>query len=169
MILGTAAYMAPEQARGKAVDKRADIWAFGVVLYEMLTGTRAFAGQSYSDVLAAVLREEIDWNRLPAGTPLQLRRLLERCLAGNPQQRLRDIGEARIALAAIERGGPEPAGSISGGGRTGWRERADLGDGRGGGGYRCRAACPALRCRGRSVIAGERLATLDPAACGECS
>ena len=78
MILGTAAYMAPEQARGKPVDKRADIWAFGVVLYEMLTGRRAFPGDEISDVLAAVLRQDIDWSALPEDTPPRLRRLLER-------------------------------------------------------------------------------------------
>ena len=104
VILGTAAYMAPEQARGKAVDKRADIWAFGVVLYEMLARERAFKGEGYSDVLAAVLRQEVDWTRLPPNTPPHLRRLLERCLEADPRERLRDIGEARIAIAAIERG-----------------------------------------------------------------
>jgi Tol biopolymer transport system component len=98
MILGTAAYMAPEQARAKAVDKRADIWAFGVVLFEMLTGRRLFAGEEVSDVLAAVLRQEIDWSALPGSTPPRLRRLLERCLERDPRQRLRDAGEARIAL-----------------------------------------------------------------------
>lgn len=101
MILGTAAYMAPEQARGKPVDRRADIWAFGVVLYEMLTGTRAFAGEELSDVLAAVLRQEFDWSALPAGTPHALRRLLVRCLERDPKRRLRDIGEARIAIEEL--------------------------------------------------------------------
>ena len=99
MIIGTAAYMSPEQARGKAVDKRADIWAFGVVLYEMLTGRRAFGGEEASDVLAAVLRQEIEWTALPADTPPRLRRLLERCLDRDPKTRLRDIGEARILLS----------------------------------------------------------------------
>ena len=99
MILGTAAYMAPEQARGKPVDKRADIWAFGVVLYEMLTGRRAFPGDEISDVLAAVLRQDIDWSALPEDTPPRLRRLLERCLDRDVKSRLRDIGEARVALA----------------------------------------------------------------------
>ena len=105
------------------MDKRADIWAFGVVLYEMLSGARAFAGQSFSDILAAVLREEIDWSKLPAATPPRLRQLLERCLAGDPKQRLRDIGEARIALASIERGGPEAAVGTSNDRRAPWRER----------------------------------------------
>jgi len=99
MILGTAAYMAPEQARGKAVDKRADIWSFGVVLYEMLTGQRAFLGDEVSDVLAAVLRQDIDWSALPDGTPRTIRHLLERCLERDQKLRLRDMGEARIAIA----------------------------------------------------------------------
>ena len=104
MIIGTAAYMAPEQARGKPVDKRADIWAFGVVLYEMLTGQRAFGGEDTSDVLAAVLRQEIDWNSVPPETPPRLRRLLERCLERDARTRLRDIGEARVEIAKIESG-----------------------------------------------------------------
>ena len=98
MILGTAAYMAPEQARGAAVDKRADIWAFGVVLYEMLAGRPAFGGESTSDILAGVLRSEPDWSALPAATPPSIRQLLRRCLERDRKQRLRDIGEARIAI-----------------------------------------------------------------------
>jgi len=99
MILGTAAYMAPEQARGKTVDKRADIWAFGVVLYEALTGKPLFAGgDTLTDTIAAVVTREPDWSALPAETPPHLRRLLERCLRKDPKQRLRDIGDARIAL-----------------------------------------------------------------------
>jgi len=98
VIFGTAAYMSPEQTRGATVDKRADIWAFGVVLFEMLTGKRLFTGETVSDTLAAVLRQEIDWKALPASTPPGLRRLLERCLDREPKRRLRDIGEARIAL-----------------------------------------------------------------------
>ncbi len=98
VIFGTAAYMSPEQARGATVDKRADIWAFGVVLFEMLTGKRLFTGETVSDTLAAVLRQEIDWNALPASTPPGLCRLLERCLDRDSKERLRDIGEARIAL-----------------------------------------------------------------------
>ena len=109
MILGTAAYMSPEQARGKLVDKRADIWAFGAVLFEMLTGARAFKGEEISDLLAAVLRQDIDWATLPPATSPRLRSLLERCLDRDPKTRLRDIGEARVELAKIESGRPEPA------------------------------------------------------------
>ncbi len=109
VILGTAAYMSPEQARGRPVDKRADIWAFGVVLYEMLTGRRLFVGDDISDVLAAVLRQEIDFTALPADTPEGVQRLLGRCLERDPRQRLRDIGEARVALATAS----EPAAALS--------------------------------------------------------
>ena len=98
MILGTAAYMAPEQARGKSVDRRADIWAFGVVLFEMLTASRAFPGDDVTDVLAKVIEREPDLAKLPAATPPSLRRLIARCLIKDPKQRLRDIGEARLAL-----------------------------------------------------------------------
>ncbi len=98
VILGTAGYSSPEQARGKAVDKRADIWAFGVVLFEMLSGRRLFSGETVSDTLAAVLRQEIDWRALPASTPPGLRFVLERCLNRDSKKRLRDIGEARIAF-----------------------------------------------------------------------
>ena len=90
IILGTAAYMAPEQARGKAVDKRADIWAFGVVLYEITTGARLFEGETVSDILAGVLKEEPDLSAVP----VELRRLIAKCLAKDPKQRLRDIGDA---------------------------------------------------------------------------
>ncbi len=100
VILGTAAYMSPEQARGRAVDKRADVWAFGVLLFEMLTGRRLFEGETVSDTLAAVLRQEIPWPVLPAETPAGVQRLLRRCLERDPKQRLRDIGEARVALRA---------------------------------------------------------------------
>ena len=98
MILGTAAYMSPEQARGKPVDKRTDVWAFGCVLYEMLTGKRLFAGETVSDLLAAVLRQEIDWSRLPEEAPPALRRLLKRCLERDPNLRLRDMGDAEIEI-----------------------------------------------------------------------
>ena len=98
MILGTAAYMSPEQARGKKVDRRTDIWAFGCVLYEMLTGKRAFGGETISDVLAAVIRAEPDWTAVPAGTPAAIGRLLRRCLQKEPKQRLQAIGDARITI-----------------------------------------------------------------------
>jgi serine/threonine protein kinase/Tol biopolymer transport system component len=98
MILGTAAYMAPEQARGKVADRRADIWAFGCVLYEMLTGRRAFAGDEVSDVLASVLAREPDLVALPVNTPPSIRRLLRRCLEKDRNERLRDIGDARIEI-----------------------------------------------------------------------
>ncbi len=102
MIIGTAAYMAPEQAKGKAVDKRADIWAFGVVLYEMLTGERAFKGDDISEVLATVLKTEPDWHALPAGTPASVRRLLRRCLEKDPRKRLSAVGDARLELDETE-------------------------------------------------------------------
>jgi serine/threonine protein kinase/Tol biopolymer transport system component len=98
VILGTAAYMSPEQARGKAVDKRADIWAFGVVLFEMLTGRRLFAGETVSDILAAVLKEEPPWGALPSGLPLTLRRVLRRCLQKQPRDRFHDIADVRLEL-----------------------------------------------------------------------
>jgi serine/threonine-protein kinase len=98
LIIGTAAYMAPEQARGKAVDRRADIWAFGVVLYEMLSGERAFKGEDISVTLASVIKDEASWQALPADLPLAIQRLLRRCLEKDPRRRLRDIGEARLVL-----------------------------------------------------------------------
>ena len=139
VVLGTAAYMPPEQARGAVVDKRADIWAFGAVLYEMLTGSRPFAGASVVDLLAAVVTAEPDWSRLPAGTPPALERLLRRCLHKDVRQRLRDIGDARIEIEALingssDGGGARPiplpgyaasaAPAASAGARPSWREVA---------------------------------------------
>jgi hypothetical protein len=98
VILGTAAYMSPEQARGREADRRADVWAFGVVLYEMLSGRRAFAGETMSETLAGVMRDEPDWSALPSGLSPRWRRLLERCLTKEPRRRLQAIGEARIVL-----------------------------------------------------------------------
>ena len=98
VILGTAAYMAPEQARGKTVDRRADIWAFGVVLFEMLTGRAPFTGETTTDIIAAVVTREPDQGVLPAATPARVRDLITRCLIKDQKQRLRDIGEARIAI-----------------------------------------------------------------------
>ena len=102
MIIGTAAYMAPEQARGKPVDRRADIWAFGAVLYEMLSGRRAFSGDDASDVLASVLKSDPDWSAVPADTPAPVRRLLRRCLQKDPRKRLSAIGDARFDLDDVE-------------------------------------------------------------------
>jgi serine/threonine-protein kinase len=94
VILGTAAYMSPEQARGKKVDKRADIWAFGVVLYEMLTGQGMFEGETVSDTLIEVATKEPDWGRIPATPGKNVRHLMHRCLDKDPKRRLRDIGDA---------------------------------------------------------------------------
>jgi serine/threonine-protein kinase len=98
VILGTAAYMSPEQARGRAVDRRADIWAFGCVLFEALTSRRAFAGETVSDTIAGILEREPDWSLLPPETPPAIRRLLQRCLQKDPYRRLRDIGDARLEI-----------------------------------------------------------------------
>jgi Tol biopolymer transport system component len=106
-LLGTAAYMSPEQARGKAVDKRTDVWAFGCVLYELLTRQRVFQGDDASQIAAAILRDEPDWTALPPVTPIHIRRLLARCLVKRPHDRLHDIADARIALASpVDHGGP---------------------------------------------------------------
>jgi tRNA A-37 threonylcarbamoyl transferase component Bud32 len=115
VILGTAAYMAPEQARGKAVDKRADIWAFGVVLYEMLAGKRLFAADEVSDTLAHVLTKEPDWTALPTATPPRIRELLRHCLTKDVRQRLHDIADARLEIDdAIGRATePQAAGPLS--------------------------------------------------------
>ena len=109
VLLGTAAYMSPEQAKGKPVDRRADIWAFGCVLYEMLTGRMTFHGESVTDTLAAVIKEEPDWTQLPAATPIRVRVLLQRCLQKDPRQRLRDIGDARISIDEVLSGAPDPS------------------------------------------------------------
>ena len=98
LIIGTAAYMSPEQAKGRVVDKRSDVWAFGCVLYEMLTGARAFGGEDVTDTIAAVVRGEPDWTTLPASTPAQVRLLLKRCLEKDRKARISDIGVARFLL-----------------------------------------------------------------------
>jgi serine/threonine protein kinase/Tol biopolymer transport system component len=98
VLLGTVPYMSPEQARGQTVDKRTDVWAFGCVLYEMFTGRSAFAGETISDTIAAILEREPDWQALPGTTTANVRRLLQRCLAKDPKRRLRDIGDARVEL-----------------------------------------------------------------------
>jgi serine/threonine protein kinase len=98
VLLGTAAYMSPEQARGQLIDKRADVWAFGCVLLEMLTSQQVFAGDTVTDVLAALVTREPDWEALPADTHLAVRRVLRRCLEKDPNRRLRDIGDARLEI-----------------------------------------------------------------------
>ena len=111
VLLGTAAYMAPEQARGKAVDKRADIWAFGCVLFEMLAGMRPFEGDATTDVVVAILTKEPDWSALPASIPVRVAETLRRCLTKDPRERLRDIGDARIEFErtdALPRPAPTP-------------------------------------------------------------
>jgi Tol biopolymer transport system component len=113
MILGTAAYMAPEQAKGKPVDKRADIWAFGVVLYEMLTGRSLFVSETIPETLAHVMTREPDMGVLPADTPRRLRDLIARCLVKDPKQRLRDIGDARITLDKVVSGAPDEVASAA--------------------------------------------------------
>ena len=122
MILGTPAYMSPEQARGKPVDKRSDIWAFACVLYEMLTGTRAFPGDDVTDTTVSVLSKEPDWSALPSLTPAFVRVLLRRGMDKNPKRRLRDIGDARLVLeGAFEGVGAEMVGTATApGGRLAW-------------------------------------------------
>jgi eukaryotic-like serine/threonine-protein kinase len=109
IILGTAAYMSPEQAKGKPVDRRADIWAFGCLLYEMLAGKQAFGGETVTDVLASVIRVEPDWSLLPPGTPPAIRNLFERCLKKEVKQRVQAIGDARIAIEDVQNGLDEGA------------------------------------------------------------
>ncbi len=122
MVLGTAAYMSPEQAKGKEVDRRADIWSFGVVLFEMLTGRRLFEGDGISETLAAVIMKDVDWGGLPADTPRPIRRLLERCLERDPNLRLRDIGDARIRIEEALNAPEEPqAASATAPSRSSWR------------------------------------------------
>jgi eukaryotic-like serine/threonine-protein kinase len=110
-LLGTAAYMSPEQARGKPVDVRTDIWAFGCILFEMLTGARAFAGDTVADTIAAVVRAEPEWLRLPADLPTPIRTLLRRCLQKDPHRRLPHIGGARLEIEDAQAGpaGPLPS------------------------------------------------------------
>src|SRR5262249_7872510 len=106
VLLGTAAYMSPEQAKGRPADKRSDIWAFGCVLYEMLTGKRPFEGEDVTDVLVAVLSREPDWNALPGNTPPSLRKLLRRCLDKDRGRRLADIADARFEIDDVK-GAPD--------------------------------------------------------------
>ena len=106
IVLGTAAYMSPEQARGREVDKRTDIWSFGLVLFEMLTGKRMYAGKSFNETLAAVIHQEPSLEELPQDTPWKIRELVERCLRKDSRMRLRDMGDARIAIEECLAGGP---------------------------------------------------------------
>ena len=132
-LLGTAPYMAPEQVRGKPADRRADIWSFGCVLYEMLAGRPAFLRESLADTLGAIVRDEPRWNDLPAATPPATRRLLLRCLTKDPMRRLRDIGEARIALEDQQTGASESPAGANPLPTTGSRALLAVGD------HRCRA------------------------------
>ena len=121
IILGTAAYMSPEQARGHAVDRGADIWAFGCVLFEMLTATRAFPGTDTTETVAAILRDEPEWPRLPAETPESIRRVLRRCLVKNRKRRLADIRDARLDIDDAQ--SEKPGRSVVAPDRNRWRER----------------------------------------------
>jgi Tol biopolymer transport system component len=144
-ILGTAAYMSPEQARGREVDRRADVWALGCVLYEMLTGRLAFPGETVSDTLAAVLRAEPDWSLLPAGLPAGLPRLLARCLEKDQRRRIHDVADVRIELEdALQELEGERGGANGAAGAAGARATGGAGGGRGG--------APAAR-SGRAVSA----------------
>jgi eukaryotic-like serine/threonine-protein kinase len=110
VVLGTAAYMSPEQARGRAIDRSTDLWAFGCVLFEMLVGRRPFQGEDVTEIVAAVVKSEPDWSALPADTPMAMRTLLRQCLQKQPQQRLRDARSARLAVeAAMTEPSPAPA------------------------------------------------------------
>jgi serine/threonine protein kinase/Tol biopolymer transport system component len=123
VVLGTAAYMSPEQARGRSVDKRADIWAFGCLLYEMLTGRRAFEGEDVAETMGAVIHKEPDWTALGAAVPAMVRIVLERCLEKDPKRRLRDIGDVRLALdGAFET--PETSAPALMAPRVAWRRAA---------------------------------------------
>jgi Tol biopolymer transport system component len=124
VILGTAAYMSPEQARGKAVDKRTDIWAFGCVLYELLTGKQTFHGEDVTDILAAVVRAEPDWQALPAATPMKVRDLLRHCLQKDKRLRLRDAGDAQIEIQEALAAPAIMAALTTAPATRGWRERA---------------------------------------------
>jgi serine/threonine protein kinase len=114
VLLGTAAYMSPEQAKGREADRRSDIWAFGTVLYEMLSGKRAFAGDDVSDTLTAVLRDDPNWSALPAKAPARIRQAMRVCLQRNPKQRAQAIGDVRLALeGAFETTAPQATASVA--------------------------------------------------------
>ncbi len=137
MIMGTAGYMSPEQARGKPVDRRADIWAFGAVLYEMLTGDRAFGGETATDVLGAIVHREPDWQALPPDTPRRIRALLQRCLRKDVDRRIQSIGaSSRSAMRAYRSRSTW---------KTRWRPRRSS----------TRARCPAHPPAGCALLPGE--------------
>jgi Tol biopolymer transport system component len=123
VILGTAAYMSPEQARGKTVDKRTDIWAFGCVLYELLTGKQAFTGEDITEILAAVVKSEPDWTALPVTVPGKGRDLLRHCLQKDKRLRLRDAGDAQIEIQEALAAPPTPLAAAAGAATRSWRER----------------------------------------------
>src|ERR1700739_854017 len=123
VLLGTAAYMSPEQARGKSVDKRTDIWAFGCVLYELLTGKQAFDGDDITDILAAVVRADPDWQALPAATPVKILDLLRRCLQKDKTLRMQAAGDARIEIQEVLTALPTAVAATSAPATRGWRER----------------------------------------------
>ena len=126
VILGTAAYMSPEQARGKAVDKRSDVWAFGCVLFEMLAGKRAFGGDDISDTLANVLKTEPDWNRLPAAVPARVRQAIRACLQKDPKQRIGDAQSVRLALEGLFETGMSQAAEALRAPQPAWRRALPL-------------------------------------------
>lgn len=121
MILGTAPYMSPEQANGREMDRTADVWAFGCVLYEMLAGCRAFVGETTGEVLAGVLKTDPDWHRLPIDTPEGIRRLLRRCLQKDQKLRFRDIRDARLEIDEVQNRPQQNVPMAEG--RSGGRER----------------------------------------------
>ena len=122
MILGTAAYMSPEQAKGRAADKRSDVWAFGAVLFEMLTGSRAFAGDGISEVFASVLAREPNLTAVPDSVPARVRQVLKACFQKEPKQRVHDIADVRLALeGAFETAAPQVAGTMAVG-QPAWRQ-----------------------------------------------
>jgi serine/threonine-protein kinase len=142
VVLGTAAYMSPEQAKGYAVDRRADVWAFGVVLYEMLTGAGAFRGDSIADTMASVLKLEPDFDKLPSDTPAGVRRVLRRCLQKDPDRRLHAIADARIEIEEVDLDGQANGGEV-----------ATFGDGEPTARWRARAL-PLLATAGLGLVVG---------------
>ena len=139
--------MSPEQARGQAVDKRTDVWAFGCVLYEMLTGRRAFSGETISDTIAAILDREPDWTALPPALPPEVHRLVRRCLQKDPRRRIHDIADARVEIDEALDAASAPAASPT---RRDWGEPPDARD-------RCRDA-PSRRCRAVACRVASRIA-----------